>query len=363
MKFSTPRDKLQRALSIVERVTSKNTTLPILNNLLMTAERGSLTVSATNLEVGVAVSFGAKVEDQGRIAVPARILTEFVKTATGDVISGSVKQTTLSVSSGGTRSVLLCFDAGEYPIIPVVKGGVEFAVNAAIFAGLLSSIIDSIAASDARPELSGAYLSIKDNTLTLAATDSFRLAEHRTKLTGEEDISIIIPRQTVSEILRVLEDISGDVNVHVAENQLSIAADGCTVVSRLIDGKYPDYRKVIPERSITRTLVRRTELEQAVKVAALFTSSISDVKLSCAECSLTVSGKNAAKGEGESTIDATVKGDAFDIALNYHYLLDGLRIMSAEHVVLEYTGKGSPFVIRPDDAEHVLVYIIMPLRG
>jgi DNA polymerase-3 subunit beta len=135
------------------------------------------------------------------------------------------------------------------------------------------------------------------------------------------------------------------------------------VVSRLIDGKYPDYRKVIPERSLTKVLIRHADLEQAVKVAALFTSSISDVKLASTERALSVSAKNAGKGEGEATVEANLKGEPFDIAMNFHYLLDGLRVIRAEHLVLEFTGKGSPFMLRPEGADGSLVYIIMPLRG
>jgi DNA polymerase-3 subunit beta len=363
VKFTVQRDKLLRALVAVERVTAKNATLPILNNLLFAAERGTLRVSATNLEVGVSVDISAKVESEGTLAVPARILTELVKAATGEVVTCTAKQSTLTVTSGGNRSSLLCFDASEYPIIPTVKGGVSFTITASILTDALLSIVDSIATSDARPELSGAYLKIGNKEFIAAATDSFRLAERRVAFTQKQEATIIVPRQTIAELLRVLDGVSSEVEIHIAENQLSLKSDGYTVVSRLIDGKYPDYHKVIPERSLSKVLLRHSDLEQAIKVAALFTSSISDVKLISTERALTVSAKNAGKGEGEATIEANLKGEPFEISMNYHYLLDGLRVLRAEHVILEFTGKGSPFMLRPEDPKGSLVYIIMPLRG
>jgi DNA polymerase-3 subunit beta len=227
---------------------------------------------------------------------------------------------------------------------------------------LLSGVIDSVAASDSRPELAGAYVQLGKTHITAAATDSFRLVECSVPSARSEEHSIIIPRTAVTEALRVLGDAAGEVLVRAADNQLMISGDGYELVSRLIDGRYPEYRKVIPEKHLAKALVRREDLENAIRVAALFSSSIADVKISCTEKTLTVSAKNASKGEGEATVEANLKGEPFEISLNYHYLLDGMKAIPEEKVILQFTGKGSPFVIRPS-SEDPAVYIIMPLRG
>ena len=363
MKITVHKDRLQRVLGFVERVTSRSATLPILSNILLETENGRLRVSATNLEIGVSSLIGAKVEDEGRIAVPAKTLSDFIRGVSEENIGLELKQNTLTVRAGKYRTTILCFDAGEYPIIPKISGGNEFDVAAQDFRSLLTSTADSIAASDSRQELAGAFLRFEEDSMTMAATDIFRLAEQRIPGAFAHGGSAIIPRGTITELGRILSDIEGRLQIRIAENQIAFTHDEFEVISRLIDGKYPDYRKIIPEHSLTRVLVRRDEVENAAKVAALFSSSISDIKIECDEHELRISGKNSSKGEATAGVESNMKGESFEVSMNYHYFLEGLKILPSEKVVLEYTGKGSPFVLRPNDDESRIVYLIMPLRG
>lgn len=362
MEVVVHRDNLDRALGIVERVTAKNAALPILSNVLLRAEGGHLLLSATNLEIGMTATIGAKVEKDGRIAVPGKILSDLVRASRADVVSLSTNQNTLDVRAGDYKTSILCFDASEYPIIPRLEGGTVLQIPIGDFHSLVAAAADSIASSDARPELAGALLRSNDSTLLLAATDSFRLVEKSTAHHGEAQVSVIIPRSAVSELLRILGGLSGEVTIRVASNQVAITHPEFELVSRLIDGKYPDYQKVIPDRSLSKALIDKEEFTNAIKVAALFSSSVSDVKIECAENTLTVSARNSSRGEGQASMKANLKGDAFDISLNHHYVMDGLKILPTKSVIIEYTGKGSPFVLRPDDGSS-LVYLVMPLRG
>lgn len=363
MKALVHKARLQRALGFVERVTSRNTTLPILSNVLLRTENGRIRVSATNLEVGVSSVIGAKVDSEGQVAVPGKTLADFVRSAPGENITLDLKQNTLSAQAGSYRTTILCFDAAEYPITPKVEGGHHYSVPAAVLRQLISSVSDSIASSDSRPELAGALLRFDTDTTVMAATDIFRLAERKTIGQHGTTSSVIVPRGTITELGRILSDIDGDVAVRVADNQISFSHEEFEIVSRLIDGNYPDYRKVIPERSLAKVLVRRDELESAAKVAALFSSSISDIKLECDGQGLRISGKNSSKGEALAGMEANLKGDPFDVSMNFHYFLDGLKAIQTEKVILEFTGKGSPFVMRPDADEQDSVYLIMPLRS
>lgn len=356
------RENLQRALQATEKIAAKNATLPILGNVLLKAHNGRLLLSATNLEVGVTVAVGAKVAKEGSVAVPARLLTDLVRASRSDSVSLKVAANVLSATAGTSKTSILCFDAAEYPIIPSISGGSEYTISAEDLYALCAGALDAAATSESRPELAGALLGFAAKGTTIAATDSFRLIEHTTAAAHKPEKSVIVPRATIAEIARLFAGATGPVVVRIADNQILFAHEGVEVVSRLIDGRFPDYQKVIPDRSLAKALVRRDEFADAIRVAALFSSTISDVKLDCGDKRLSVSGKHSAKGEGVADIEANLKGEPFDISLNYHYLLDGLKVIPTEKVILEFTGKGSPFVLRPDD-ESKLVYLVMPLRG
>lgn len=363
MKLVVHKNNLQRALGFVERVTAKNTALPILSNVLLKTENGRLRLTATNLEVGVSSMIGAKIEADGQAAVPGRILADVIRAVPQETITLSISQETLHIDAGSYKTSILCFSATEYPIIPKVDNGSTQTLPVSVFRSMLSTVSDSVAASESRPELAGALLRFEAKRTTLAATDSFRLAERTTAVPNKNELTAIIPRGTINELLRVLSDVSGDIMIRVADNQIAFSHEDVEIVSRLIDGKYPDYRKVIPEKFLSKTLVRKDEIENAAKIAALFSSSISDIKLECGEKGATITAKNSSKGEAAAHIEANTKGDDFEIAINYHYFLDGLKVIPTEKVVLEFTGKGSPFVLRPSDEAQEVVYLIMPLRN
>jgi DNA polymerase III subunit beta len=353
---------LQKALGRIERATAKNAALPILHNILLKTENGRLTLSATNLEVGITAMIGAKITKEGQIAVPGRIIADLARATKAETVALSVKQNVLSVASGSYRTSVLCFDASEYPIIPRVEG-VPFSIDVQQLNGVLGSIVDSVASSDARPELAGALFHFQKEKLTAAATDSFRLVERVISAHNNHEATLIIPRSTITELLHVLGDASGDIEVRMTDNQIAFTHPEFEVVSRLIDGRYPDYRKVIPERFLSKALMRKDDLVHTIKVAALFSSSIADIKISCSEGILQASAKNSGKGEGEASNEANLKGEPFEIAINHHYLLDGLKIIPGDTVIIEFTGKGSPLVLRPGDSQTGFVYLVMPLRG
>ncbi len=361
MELVINQNNLARMVSLAERATAKNTTLPILGNILLQAEKGRVTISATNLEIGIVASAGARVTHEGRIAVPARLFTNTIHAVTAPTLTLKTEGNTLTVNAENYQTTLLCFDASEYPIIPKLQQGEMITVPALLLSEALRAVSDSIATSDARPELAGAYLKYSPQQITLAATDSFRLAERTIPLHTNGDGAVILPRAAVTELLRVLTDDT--TTIRIVDNQIAVSCDDFEVVSRLIDGRYPDYHKVIPERFVSKALVEKREFEDAVKAAALFASSISDIRIACTGKNVVVSAKNSGRGEGKISLAATMKGEPFEVALNYHYILDGLKIIPTEQVVMEYTGKGGPIVLRPTDSAIPLVYLIMPLRG
>jgi DNA polymerase-3 subunit beta len=254
------------------------------------------------------------------------------------------------------------FDTKEFPIIPKIKGKPIITLPAQIIKNGFLSVVNSSSLLETRPELTGVFTKFTTNNIELAATDSFRLSEriisHKPNNTG----SAIIPRNTVLELIRVLSDIDADVNIVLSENQILFSSSDFTIISRLIDGNYPDYKKVIPENFVSKVLLSKEALEKGVRLASLFTSNISDIRISVLESKTEINAKNTDKGELLSSIESKLKNEPFSISLNYNYLLDGIKSINSEKVVLQYTGDGSPLVVKKGDEDKMFTYVIMPLR-
>ncbi len=362
MNITVSQKNLKQALFLVERVAARNSSLPILQNILLKTEQGRLRVSATNLEIGITMRIGAKIEEVGEIAIPGRILSEFISTIQQDAITLTTKNNSLFVDAEHCKTQILGFDAKEYPLIPKIKEPPICRIPGAVLKDIAASILDSVAISEARPELAGMCMRFAGDTLVCAATDSFRLIERMVSLKSVANQTIIIPRATVTELIRIGGEVSDDLDMRIGDNQLSLVSDDFELVSRLVDGKYPEYAKFIPEKALSKALVSKDDLGQKIRLAGLFSSSISDVKLECSDNSITIAAKNSSRGEVKASLPALLKNEPFEIILNFQYLLDGLKAISTPKVLLEFTGQGGPLVMRPDDDKRSLVYLVMPLR-
>ena len=363
MHITVNQKNLKRALGLVEKIVSRNPSLPILNNVLIKTDNGRLRISSTNLEIGINCMIGAKIDEVGEIAIPARVSSDFINNVSDEKVTLHTKNNILFINSDKYKTQILGFDPKDFPIIPKLKEGPVTVISSKILRNMLYSVADAIAVSETRPELAGVYANLSAKKLTFAATDSFRLSEVclDAKISGQH--SVIIPRNTVTELIRVTSDIEGDIEVKIGDNQVSFYNNDFELVSRLIDGTYPDYKKVIPGKFLARVLVQKGDLEKDIRLAGLFSSNISDVKLACSKDAIVIRSKNSDKGEIETTVPAVLKNDPFEISVNYHYLLDGLKIMDSDKVVLEFTGNGNPLIIKPHDDNRELTYLIMPLRS
>lgn len=363
MKIIVSQKNLKKALSLVDKIVSKNSSLPILSNILIKTENGRLRLSATNLEIGINSFIGVKIDEPGEIAVPARIFSDFISNIDDDKINLSVKNNILSIGSDKYKTQILGFNSKDFPIIPKLKSDPFISINSKILKNALASVIDSASLSESRPELAGIYCNFMDKKAYFASTDSFRLSEKILNHPSKNSTTFILPRNTTLEIIRITGDIEGELNLRFSDNQISILNEDIEIISRVIDGNYPDYRKVIPDKFISKVLVNKEDLEKKSRLAGIFSSNISDIKISCNENNLNLSAKNSDKGEIFISTEASLKGEPFEVSLNYHYLLDGLKIIPTNHVIIEYTGQGSPLILKPEDKESDFIYIIMPLRN
>lgn len=353
--------KLARAIRIVERIVARNVSLPILNTILLKTEMGNLVLSATNLEIGIKTHVGAKIEKEGSVSVPAHVFSELMASISDEKLTLSADKNIIHVVSEHFKTSILGARPDEFPILPSVKNGTVFRMAAADLAMGLSSVVDAASLLETRPELSGIYVHTADKRIFFAATDSFRLSEKNISFTGPVIKPFIMPRPTALEITRLCEDAGGDVDIVASESQLSVKGPEFELVSRLIDGKYPEYKRVIPEKFSSVATVERAELEKNIRAASIFSSAISDLAMSVDGTRLRIVAKNSDRGDFASHIAAQVKNGPFDVSVNYKYLLDGLKVVSTPKVLLCFSGAGSPLVLRCDGNTD-FTYVIMPLR-
>lgn len=355
-------NRLLSALRSLERVVSKNISLPILNTILIKTDKNRVRLSATNLEIGVNYILGAKVNKEGEIAVPAKVFSDFISNVIDEKIEISSEKNIISISSEHYKTKILSMDPKDFPIIPKIDSKNKTKINTDDFRNSLLSVIDSTALSETRPELSGVFVKIAKNKAEFAATDSFRLSEKIIPVTSEFEKSFIIPRNTAIEIIRIIEGMEGYIDLITSDNQIFIAGEDFDFISRLIEGRYPDYKRVIPDKFISIARVKKSDLEKNTKMAGIFSSSISDIRLLVKKNEMELNAKNSDKGEINAKLACDLKNQPFEISVNYHYLIDGLRVTQSENAIIEFTGNGSPLVIRGEENKDQ-VYVIMPLRS
>lgn len=364
--FTCTQENLAQGLATVSRIATKNANLPILNNLLLKTVNGSLEVSATNLEIGMQLRIRGKVEGEGALTVPARIFSEFVSLIGDEKVELEQQGLALMIKTSRGDTQLKGLAAEEFPLIPAVEQHEQLSCSAVSLREALPKVLFAAAHDETRPEISGIYLAASGKRLTMVATDSYRLAECTAQLNhaAAKDVHAIVPARTMQELLRMLGQEDAEVKLALTPNQILITYDDGELVSRLIDGQYPEYQQVIPERHETRVVVPTADLRQAVRAASLFSRpGINDLQLSvdAEKKELSLQTSNTQIGENRQTIVAAVEGEKNTIVFNGHYLLDGLNALEGDEVALEMTNSASPGVLRSIGDDHYL-YIIMPIK-
>ncbi|MFH1381828.1 MAG: DNA polymerase III subunit beta [Chloroflexota bacterium] len=372
MKLSCLQENLSKGLGIVGRAVAARTTLPITNNVLLATDQSRLKLVATNLEIAISYWLGAKVEEEGAITVPARLLTEFVNSLPNDKIDINLaaKTKTLGLKCARFEARISGVDAKDFPPIPQVEEGITTSVEAEALHHAISQVVFAAATEESRPVLTGVDAQFDGSLLTLAAADGFRLAVHKLSLgtaVGEK-AEVIIPARTLAELSRLMtdEDETVDIIVNPKKSQALFRLKDIELVSQLVQGAFPQYTQLIPQSYTTRAVVDVAEFLRATKTAAIFARDGSGiVRLVVGDGStktgkMVVSARSEEIGDNTGEIDAVVEGSEAKIAFNGKYLIDVLSVLHESQVALETTNPSSPGVIRPVGAENY-VHVIMPM--
>lgn len=365
MKVECTKERLSRALTKAERITSKNSTLPVLSCVLLKTQDSSLVISATNLDIGIEISIPVKVITPGTVAVPGSIISQFVNGIFNDKnITLELEAGNLKISTDHTKTVIKCFPVDDFPSIPKITSEYTFTIPTGDFLKGLKSVSYSASLSTIKPVLSSVYMYPEEEFIVFVATDSFRLAEKKIKVKKTKEFNqILLPFKNIVDITRVFDGVEGELEVVCTENQISIVYDDIYLTSRVIDGSFPSYTQLIPSDSLTQITLLKQDLINTLKISNIFTDKFSQIFLSVSSkdnmCEIRT--RNADVGENSSTIDAVVKGQDIAISFNYKYIADCFQSLESDSLILSCNGPSKPMIIRGIH-DKTFTYVVMPMN-
>ncbi|KKR08250.1 MAG: polymerase III subunit beta protein [Parcubacteria group bacterium GW2011_GWC2_39_14] len=374
MKFTCLQENLNFGLQATGHLVNKNINLPILNNVLLEANSSGVKLSSTNLEIGISCHVRCKVDVEGAFTADARLLSEYISLLPNDQVNLELaKDDFLKVACRSSETKIKGIVSDDFPVIPKIERTSSYKINIKDFKKALAQVVFAVANSESRPEISGVLMSfnkIKPGMVHLVGTDSYRLTEKALAISdNKEERDVIVPVKSLQEVLRVLGLVKEQENqidalqIFVSDNQILFSCDGIELISRLIEGQFPDYKQIIPTETRTQVVVATSELVKSIKAVALFSKlGIFDVNLKFNSAKgLIIEATNSQLGESKSEMAVAFAGEDNETTLNYRYLLDGLNNISAEEVELSLVDGNVPFLVRPkgDDS---YTYIVMPIK-
>src|SRR3989339_163079 len=359
MKISILQENLKNGLFTVAHIASKNVNLPILNNIMIEASNGNIKLVSTNLEVGITSLVRGKIEKEGGFTVESKVFFDFISLLPNQKVDIELKDNKLLIQSGDYKTTIKGQSTEDFPLIPIINDNDFFEANLEDFRKALTQVVFAVSTSESRIELSGVLFQFLNNKLIMAATDSFRLAEKE----------III--KTLQELIRILSSVklenleeSNKIKFFVSDNQIMFKIGNTEMMSRLIEGQYPDYKQIIPNGTETTVIVDRNELIRAIKAASIFSKAgINDVNLDfpLGKNKMVISSTSSQMGDNITNLDAQVSGKDNGVTVNFRYLIDGLNNINSENIKLEIINNNTPCILKAEN-DYTYFYIIMPIK-
>jgi DNA polymerase-3 subunit beta len=365
MKIECIKERLGEAVSKAEKIAGKNPTLPVLSGLYMKAEDNTLSIKATNLDLGISIVIPAKVTEPGEIVVPANILSSFLSSLQKEKnISLSSDGQTLEIKTGNTSANIKTLPVEDFPIIPEISDDGAFIIPSKDLTLGLRSVLYSAAVGSMKPELSSIYIHYEDDGLVFAATDSFRLAEKRIKVkTMPHFKHILLPQKNAQEIVRILDSVNEDISLSLEENQVALKVGNIYIYSRVIDGVFPDYKQIIPKETTSTVTILKQDLLNSLKTSLIFSDAFHQLHLSLhpSKKVFEIESKNSSIGENTYRVPATIEGEELDINVNYKYFTDCFSAISSDTINIKFNGQARP-IIMSGSGDKTFMYLVMPMN-
>jgi DNA polymerase-3 subunit beta len=373
MKVEILKENLKNGLSIVEKIVGKNLSLPILDNVLIDTEDSFLSLSSTDLETAVKLWILTKIVKKGKVVVPAKFLSNFISLMPNEKITLEEKKQGLYIECKSFKNQIQGFNPEEFPLIPEFKNLEYLEIDNKKFCHGLAQIVDVASPSQSRPEISGVYFIFSKNILKIVATDSFRLAEKSITLDEpvKKDITFILPQKPAKEIINILAEKEGKIKLYFSPNQTmfefpmkEVPHPQVQIISRLIEGEYPNYEEIIPKKFKTHVMVKRDEFLNQIKAASLFSGKINEVKIRInpENKEVEVSAQDPDIGESKSSVPAKIEGEIIEASFNYKFLAEGLINIRSSEVIFDLSKEDGACILKPvGDASYI--YVVMPIKS
>ena len=373
MKIEILKENLKTGIAVVEKVIGKNISLPILDNVLMVSKDSFLNLISTDLETVIKFWVLTKVIKEGKLVIPAKLLSNFVSFLPNEKITLEEKSQDLLIECENLKTQIRGYNPEDFPIIPEFKDIEYLEVDNKNFCQSLSQIIDIPANSQARPEISGIYFSFSKNNLKIVATDSFRLAEKNITLekSVKKEYSFILPQRPAKEVVNILGSKDGSLKIYFSNNQVMFefpmkeaSHPQVQIISRLIEGEYPNYQEIIPNKFKTNFIIKRDDFLNQIKTASLFSGRVNEVSVSVRDDKkgVEIFAKNPDIGENTSNITAKVDGEPIKVSFNYRFLMEGLLHIKSSEVIFEISKEEGPCIIKPV-GDFSYIYVVMPIKA
>jgi DNA polymerase-3 subunit beta len=366
MKIICTQENLKTGLSVVGRIISSSQTLPILNNLLLKTENGLLKISSTNLEIAITNNIRCKVEEEGIATVASKTLVDLINNLPNKNITLQSKGKELFVEAENYHTNIKTLPAEEFPLIPQVEGKNILTIGAQELKTAVDQVVFAASTNQTQPEISGVLFAGEKGGLRLAATDRYRLAEKKilAPQNNAENLEVIVPQKTCQELSRIIANQKGTLEIRFSETQMSVNFNETEIISRLVDGQYPDYRQIIPASFTTTSTVEKNSLVNALRAVAIFGQNGNSVNMAFSEekQQVVLNAESSDLGRGSVELPAKIEGKGGSLVLNYHYLLDCLNGISSQNILLKMTDDNSPSLVVPEDRNDY-IYLVMPIKS
>lgn len=374
MKVTCAQENLARGLNVVSRAVSTRSTLPVLANVLLATDNGKLKLSATNLEIVITCWIQAKITEEGSITVPSRTFNDLISALPQEPVELELNEETqtLHVACARTEANVKGIDAQEFPLVPTPEGENRIRLEAGTFREMIHQVTFAAATDDTRPTLTGIHTLFEGDTISMAATDGFRLSRRTAQFPGyvERSRTVIVPARALSELARIMSDDTEELYVSLPENrnQIIFELDSIVLVSQLIEGNFPDFTAVVPKGHRTRTVLNTAAFLKACKTADIFAREASHTARVIIEPGTdrrdgyaSISATSTETGSNVAQVDAEVEGDKVELSFNVKYLTDVLSVVNTPQVALETNSSTEPGVVKSVGDDDFL-HIIMPMQ-
>lgn len=368
MKIECRKENLIHSISLAEKATGKNLTLPVLGCVLLEVyDNDFLKIRATNLELGIEIKIKSKVLDKGKVIVPGNILYNVINSITeNSKITLELNESNLLIKTNNNETLIKSIQSNDFPTLPKIsKEDKKLKINTKDFLRGIQSVWYSASNTTIKPELSSVYIYSYDRKIFFVATDSFRLAEK--VIIPKKSINfdqILIPINNIPKIIKVFEYLGDqDINIFLNKNQISFETEELYLISRLIDSEFPDYKQIVPNKYSTEVILLKQDFLNILKRTGIFINKSNQIKFFVhpKEKSFILKSHNQDIGETTELIESTTKGEDIEINFNFRYILDCLQIINSDSISLSFSGIGKPMIIK-GISDNTFMYLVMPMN-